>query len=129
MKKSSKMETKICKNCGASQFKQIKLNGRNILECEYCGTQYVDSSEQREMKKPTNLQDVRLSGMELTGEYVVYGVLSVTGIENHVYLCKNVSQSAVQVRNLYITGVDNKVRVKLMPGSSKHVSGIMNYVG
>ena len=123
--KLRKIEALKCQNCGASELKHIRHDGMNFLKCEYCGTEY---EAQEEPEKPATLPNESVSGMMQTGEYVVYGRLNVSGMSNNVTLVDTAPKNATYVKNLNVSGMNNEVRVKLMPGATKHVSGMNNYV-
>lgn len=123
--KLRKMEALKCQNCGASELKHIRHDGMNFLKCEYCGTEY---EAQEEPEKPATLPNESVSGIKQSGEYVVYGRLTVSGMNNNVILVENAPQNATSVRDLDISGMKNEIRVKLMPGATKNVSGMKNNV-
>lgn len=123
---NKKTKAIICNSCGASQFKHITHDGRSVLECEFCGTQYEDDDVL--VSDSEALPDDSINAVGATGAYVVYGHLNVNGCNNCIRLCKTTPDSATTVRNLNINGIENYLSVRLMPGATKSVRGVNNIV-
>lgn len=120
----------VCPCCGANKFESIQHGSEILLRCEYCGTEYESSEEQKEkVKTPENLPNETVSGCDHIGlEYVVHNKLTITGCDNRIMIGA-VSERATHVSVLSISGCDNVVRVKLMPGASKSITGCDNRIG